>query len=86
MHVAVNLYFPGGFRFNSRPHIQDSSKNYFYLIELTRSLHPEDCDIGQSVLQNNAYWAHAENITISMLCDEREEVRRQAVMWIKQAR
>ena len=49
-------------------------------------MHPEDRDIGQSVLQNNAYWAHAENITISMLCDEREEVRRQAVMWIKQAR
>ena len=85
-HVVVNLYFPGWFRFKSRQHIQDGSRNFFYLIELTRDLDPKDCEIAQATLQNNAFWAHGENITVSMLGDDREEVRRQAVLWIKRAR
>ena len=86
VHVALNLYFPGWFRFKSRQHIQDGSKNFYYLIELTRDLHPEDRDIAQATLQNNAYWAHSENIAISMLGDESETVRRKAVLWVRRAR
>ena len=84
--VALNLYFPGWFRFRSNPHIQDGSKNFFYLIELSRSLEAQDRDITQNVLQYNAFWAHPENVTISMLADENEEVRRKAVNWIMKAR
>ena len=43
-------------------------------------------DIAQRVLQFNSFWAHAENITIAMLSDHREEVRRKAVLWIMRAR
>ena len=42
--------------------------------------------IAQKVLQDNAFWAHSENLTISMLADNREEVRRKAVLWILKAR
>ena len=33
-----------------------------------------------------SYWAHSENVILAMLGDEREEVRRQAVLRIKRAR
>ena len=66
-----NLYFPGWFRFKWKSHIQDGSRNFFYLVELTRSLNEEDMLIAQGVLQNNSFWAHTENIILAMLADER---------------
>ena len=38
-----------------------------------------DYQTGQNVLNRNTFWAHPENITISMMGDEDKEVRRQAV-------
>ena len=46
----------------------------------------EDTEIAHKVLQDNSHWAHSENILISMLADEREEVRRKAVLRIMKAR
>ena len=59
---------------------------FFYLLELSRGLPKEDMEIAQKVLQDNAHWAHSENITIAMLADHREEVRRKAVLNIMKAR
>ena len=84
--MCLNLYFPGWFRFKSRPHIQDGAKNFFYLVELSRNMIKEDKEITQKVLQDNAHWAHSENITIAMLADDREEIRRKAVLYIMKAR
>ena len=84
--VVLNLYFPGWFQFKCNPHIQDGARNYFYLVELSRDLSEEDMLIAQRVLQDNAYWPHAENVVISMMSDTREEVRRKAVLWIMKAR
>ena len=33
--VLLNLYFPGWFRFRHHSHIQDGSRNYFYLLDLS---------------------------------------------------
>ena len=38
------------------------------------------------VIQNNAYWAHPENLLLSMVVDERREVRDMAVARILTAR
>ena len=84
--VAVNQYFPGWFMFKFYPHIQSGARNFFFVMELTHDLEKVDKAIAQKVLQDNSYWAHAENITISMLSDEREEVRRKAALWILKAR
>ena len=82
--VCLKLYFPGWFK--TRPHIQNGATNFFYLIELSRDLPKEDMEITHKVLQDNAHWAHSENITIAMLADTREEVRRKAVLRIMKAR
>ena len=86
VEMVLMLYYPGWFQFKSHPHIQDGAKNCFYLVELSRDLHPVDMNIAQSVLSHNSYWAHPENITIGMLSDEREELRHRAVLWIQKAR
>ena len=85
--VALSLYFPGWFRYRHHSHIQDGSKNFYYLVELARDL-PEaaDRETAQEVLQRNSFWAHPENIVVSMMGDEDKEVRREAVNWVKRAR
>ena len=84
--AVLKLYFPGWFRFKCYPHIQDGARNFFTLVELSRDLQDQDMLVAQGVLQNNAHWAHPENIIISMLSDDREELRRRAVLHIMKAR
>ena len=84
--VILNLYLPGWFKFKCSPHIQEGARNYYYLVDLSRSLLDKDMVIAQRVLQVNAFWPHSENLIISMLSDDREEVRRKAVLWIMKAR
>ena len=84
--VVLSLYLPGWFMFKCFPHIQSGAKNFFFVMTLTKELEKVDMAIAQKVLQGNSYWAHSENLTISMLCDEREEVRRKAALWIMKAR
>ena len=85
--VLLNLYFPGWFRYRHHSHIQDGSRNFYYLVELVRDLpEAEDRETAQVVLTRNSFWAHPENIVISMMGDEDKEVRREAVNWVKRAR
>ena len=77
--VSLNFYLPGWFMFRKRPLIQDGSRNFFYLLELLRDLHPDDQKIAQEVLSFNAYWAHPESIVISMINDEKEAIRSQVM-------
>ena len=85
--VLLNLYFPGWFRYRHHSHIQDGSKNFHYLIELVSDLpEAEDRETAHVVLNRNSFWAHPENIVISMMGDEDKEVRREAVNWVKRAR
>ena len=85
--VVLCLYFPGWFQYRHHSHIQDGSRNFYYLVELTHDL-PEatDCQTAQEVLNRNSFWAHPENIVLSMMGDEDREIRRQAVTWVKRAR
>ena len=84
--VVLNLYLPGWFKFKCSPHIQEGARNYFFLVELSRDLLGEDMLIAQRVLQDNSFWAHSENMVISMFTDKREEVRRKGVLRIMKAR
>ena len=84
--VCLKLYFPGWFKFKTRPHIQNGATNFFYLIELSRDLPKEDMEITHKVLQDNCHWADSEQITAVMLADPVEEVGRKVVLRIMKAR
>ena len=82
----LNLYFPSWFRIKNSPHCQSGAKHFYYMLELSRDLCQASQAIVQKVLQDNAYFAHPENIIIGCLADEREEIRRKAVLYIMAAR
>ena len=84
--MVLLFYYPGWFRFKTLPNIQDGAPNFFYLLQLTRDLTPQDMAIAQKVLADNSSWAHCENLVIAMLKDKNEEIRRRAVLWILRAR
>ena len=56
------------------------------MVELSRQLESISQDIVQKVLRENSYFAHPENIVISLLSDTREEVRQRGVLFILEAR
>ena len=81
--LLVNYYIPNHFQIKSHSHIQQGAINFFTMIERSRSLAPGSKATVERVLQDNAFFAHPENIVISMIADDKEEVRRKAVKFIR---
>ena len=83
VELIVNFYIPAYFHVKTHPTIQDGAPNLFFMLSLSRDLKPGSRATVERVLQGNAYFAHHENLCIAMLCDEREEVQRKAVRFIR---
>ena len=90
MKVIVNyimkVYAPMWFMIKN-----DSSSKYgaihlFKTIELSRSMSADVRDIVFPVIQRNAFYAHPENILLSMIQDERSHIRELSWRRIKKAR
>ena len=79
--LLVNFYIPNFFNIKEHSHCQQGAKHLFSMIELSRDLMSRRTV--ERVLQDNSYWAHVENILIAMLGDDREVVRRRAVLCIR---
>ena len=82
----LNMYLPVWFRVKCQPHIQDGSKHFYYMVELSRDLNEEAKQVVEKVLQDISHFAHSESIVISLLADEREELRRKGVLYILDCR
>ena len=60
--------------------MSDGSKNFFNILQRHLSFSNQNVkDISIKVLQHNAFFAHPENVIVSMLGDEDVHVRRAAV-------
>ena len=82
----MNLYLPSWFLIKNNPHIQFGAKHLYTMLELSRDLCQKSQETFQKVLQDNAYFAHPENVIIACLADDREVLRRKAVLYIMAAR
>ena len=82
----MEVYAPGWFRIKSHPKATDGAINFHYLIYLIRNQREEHRIIMENVLRNNAYFAHLEDILISMITDRRVEIRKTDVDRIINAR
>ena len=82
--LIVCFYIPNYFHIKTNPTIQDGAQNIFFMLTLSKELKPGSRATVERVLQGNSFFAHHENILIGMLRDENEEVRRQAVLYIRQ--
>jgi len=60
--------------------ITDGAKKNFKLIERVRQFPTDKVrDVSMKVLQQNAYFAHSENVILGMLAEDDENIRRRAV-------
>ena len=81
--LLINFYIPNFFNVKQNSHCRQGAINLFRMMELSRDLVTGSKRTVERVLQDNSYWAHPENILIAMLGDEREVVRRRAVLCIR---
>ena len=76
----IKVYFPVWFQIKFNNKITDGSKNYFdILIQVIGFSNKIIQDIAVAVLQQNAYFAHHENILLAMLADNDHNARLLAV-------
>ena len=77
---CVLVYFPSWFEIKCKNKITDGSRNLFIIVKRIKSVPDEKvAEIALSVIQNNAFFAHPENILLSMLGDEEKRIRKLAV-------
>ena len=86
LRFLLNLYLPSWFLIKNNPHCQSGAKHLYTMLELSRDLCQQSQETFKKVLQDNAYFAHPENLIIACLADHREVIRRKAVLYILAAR
>ena len=86
VNYIMNIYIPFWFLVKKHHSINDGARHMFTFIKLTRYLDKKYLDIIDPVISRNCYFAHPENILLSMLSDSRRDLRVLAVNKIIQAR
>ena len=77
---CMQIYFPTWFQIKSKSKITDGPKNLYDLYQRIQVFPDSQVkDIATKVVERNAYFAHPENIMLTMLADENEEIRNAAV-------
>ena len=77
---CLKIYFPTWFNIKKENKITDGANSFFELIERVRQFPTDKVrDISMNVLQQNAYFAHSENVILGMLAEDDENIRRRAV-------
>ena len=80
------VYAPIWFEVKSKHSCTDGSRHLFRMVQYTRYLPIELKKIVDPVIQRNAYFAHPENLLISMATDERLHIRQLALRRVLAAR
>lgn len=75
---VVNVCPPIGINVKTRSSCADGTRHRSSIINFSRYLDPEYREVVASVMQRNAYFGHSENIILTMLADDGENVRRLA--------
>lgn len=86
VNYVVKVYAPIWFLIKQNASFKDGAKHIFQLITYSRFL-PENLRyVVNSVVERNAFFAHPENLLVSMLFDERDYIRELAFRRIIKAR
>ena len=86
VHYVMTVYVPMWFLVKQNSSYDIGLKHVFISIELTRRLGEEVTKVVYPVIQRNAYFAHPENILVSMINDDDRDIRELAWRRIKIAR
>ena len=80
------VYAPMWFQIKVNHSVQDGAYNLWKTIHLSRYLSENLKAIVDPVIQHDGFYGHPENILITMVGDEREEIRQEAWVRIVEAR
>ena len=82
----LKVYAPVWFVVKCKPSCKDGAKHLWMLVNKSRYL-PDDLKlVVDPVIQRNAFYAHPENLLLSMIADDRKEIRELGVRRIMKAR
>jgi hypothetical protein len=84
--IIMKLYVPMWFAVKMRWQCWEGPKHLARMVTLTRQFPKKYRDVLQKYIQNNAFFAHPENVLVAMVKDDRAEVRRLGVQRVLQAR
>ena len=88
-HLAgfvMKVYSPMWFAIKAAPTIANGSLHLWNMIERSRYLPQDQRECVQKVIQPNAYFAHPENLLISMVADANPDIRTLGWRRLKKAR
>ena len=86
VNFILTNYAPMWFTIKSKPDIIHGSRHYFKQVQLVKKLPKPVQTIVKENVNRSAYHAHPENVLLSMLADDRQEVRVEAVNMITKLR
>lgn len=86
VNFICKVYAPSWFEIKIKHSVKDGARHLYNYIRLTRDLPEDYIKIIDPVIARNAYFAHPENILLSMLTDEDAEIRKLAVQRILESR
>lgn len=82
----LKVYAPVWFAIKCKPSCKDGAKHLWMLANKSRYLPDDLKSIVDPVIQRNAFYAHPENLLLSMITDERKGIRELALRRIMKAR
>jgi hypothetical protein len=82
----VRVYAVTWFNIKQKPSCKDGARHVFMMIKNSRYLTDELKAIVDPVIQRNSYFAHPENLLLSMMTDEQPSIRELALRRILKAR
>lgn len=83
---VVQVYSRMWFAIKTKPRLEYGAKHLWKTISISRGLPNNIKIIIDKVIQDNAYFAHPENVLVAMLVDTRQHIRELAVRRILKAR
>ena len=75
VQYIMSAYVPVWFQIKSNSNLANGARHFFTLLNCSQSMTQRVRDVVNRVLQRNEFFAHPENILISILMNEQEHVR-----------
>lgn len=82
VRFIVRVYAPSWFRIKKYHSCVNGTQNLYEVIKSCRYLKGEQKAVVQKSIQNNAYFAHPENLILGMIFDKTESIRTKAISLI----
>ena len=77
VRYIMTVYVPIWFKVKKNSSFTEGAKHLFEMLRLSQTLSKKSKTIVSKVLQRNAFFAHHENILVSMIHDEEKHIRQQ---------